>query len=71
MRKIDIVDIRTMVKKNKIRFELKNNYIYLKDLIHDEQVIVGEYEEQDQEILSFSPDGLSMVRRGIKCKKIN
>ncbi len=71
MKKIDIVDIRTMVKKNKIRFELKNNYIYLKDLIHDEQVIVGEYEEQDQEILSFSTDGFSMVRRGIKCKKKN
>lgn len=71
MKKIDIVDIRTMVKKNKIRFELRNNYIYLKDLIHDEQVIVGEYEEQDQEILSISPYGFSMQRRVIRCKKKN
>lgn len=44
---------------------------FLKDLIHDEQVIVGEYEEQDQEILSISPYGFSMQRRVIRCKKKN
>lgn len=71
MKKIDIVDIKNMVKKNKIRFELKDNYIYLKDLIHDEQVIVGEYEENEQEILFISPYGYSIKRRGVKCKKKN
>ena len=44
---------------------------FLKDLIHDEQVIVGEYEEQDQEILLISPYGFSMQGRVIRCKKKN
>lgn len=68
MKKIDIVDIKSMVKKKKIKFELENNYIYLKDLIHDEQVIVGEYEEYEQEIFSITPYGAKQIKKGIRCK---
>lgn len=39
---IDIVNIRTQVKENKLKFYIQNKYIYCENAMTKERVIVGE-----------------------------
>lgn len=54
MKKIDIIDIKQKVKNKEFLFYIKNGCIYLKDIKHDETVVVGEYIEH---ITSMYADG--------------
>ena len=59
MRKIDIVDIKQKVKKEDFIFYIKDGCIYLKDVKHDEAVIVGKY---DEHITTMYVDGKEVLR---------
>lgn len=59
MKKIDIVDIKQKVKNKEFVFYIKDGCIYLKDIKHDETVIVGKYHQQ---ITTLYIDGHGMMR---------
>lgn len=39
---IDVVNIRTQVKENKLKFYIQNKFIYCENTMTKERVIVGE-----------------------------
>lgn len=61
--KIDIVDIKTKVKKEELEFFLDNGLIYCKDKKTDEVVSVGEYLA-----LKIKNDGIYIIENG-KCSQ--
>lgn len=61
--KIDIVDIKTKVKKEELEFYLDNGLIYCKDKKTDEVVSVGEYLA-----LKIKNDGIYIIENG-KCSQ--
>lgn len=61
--KIDIVDIKTKVKKEELEFYLDNGLIYCKDKKTDEVVSVSEYLA-----LKIKNDGIYIIENG-KCSQ--
>ncbi len=59
MKKIDIVDIKQKVKNKEFEFYIKDGCIYLKDIKHEETVIVGKY---NQHITTLYADGKEIMR---------
>lgn len=57
--RIDIVDIKTKVKKEELEFYLDNGLIYCKDKKTDEVVSVGEYLA-----LKIKNDGIYIIENG-------
>lgn len=60
---IDIVKIRQLVNDGILKFEIKNSFVYLKNLKTEEQVVVGKFEEKTEECFSVSKDGFVVTKK--------